>query len=60
MGENISEVKHTLYQGVHVNHVNITSDVNFNYLVEVVSASFLHCKVTFFPLSIVYFLEVSY
>lgn len=49
MGENTGEVKHALYQGVHVSHVITTSDVNFNYLVEVVSASFLHCKVTFFP-----------
>ena len=49
LGENTGEVKHALYQGAHVSHVITASDVNFNYLVEVVSASFLHCEVTFFP-----------
>ena len=66
MGENPSEVKHALRQGVHVSHVITKSDVNFNYLVEVVSTNYLveavfsTVKLHFFPLSILYFLEVSY
>lgn len=27
----------------------ITGDVNFDFLIEVVSAGFLHCKVILFP-----------
>ena len=63
LGKNTTEVRYTFHHVISGGiwyQQGITCDANLDHVVKVVLITFLHCKITIFPLYELFYLEVSH